>query len=126
MKERRPISGCGFHAVPFTAERRVGRQMKPKKRSFVLSGLLIVLVGIALASGGLQIPGLLKVLAIAGPQASGAGVTALRAPESFAPEVPAPDEQAGPLVRSAYTVYSKGDYYTYGQPVPLQGRGWEP
>jgi hypothetical protein len=40
-----------------------GESMKPHKRSFVLSGLLIVLVGVALASGGLQLPKLVGAFA---------------------------------------------------------------
>jgi len=37
--------------------------MTPRKRSFFLTGLLIVSVGVALASGGLQIPKLFEAVA---------------------------------------------------------------
>src|SRR5512143_1176648 len=81
--------------------------MKPKKRSFFLTGVLVVLVGVALASGGLQIPKALNVLA------NVAGI----AP---APIADADEAVAVPRIATASASYAPGDVVT------LRGSGWQP
>lgn len=85
--------------------------MKPKRRSFVFSGLLIVAVGVALASGGLQIPKFLNVFASVGPQA--------------APVVQAPEAAPDQGVRGARLQTSKASYLP-DEVVYVAGDGWQP
>ena len=83
--------------------------MQPKKRSFILSGLLIVLVGVALASGGLQLPALVHVFA--GGDAAPARGSA---------------EIARPVPARVVSLQADREEYSPGDAVIFTGSGWQP
>jgi hypothetical protein len=89
--------------------------MTPKKRSFVLTGLLVVVVGVALASGGLQIPKALRVFASIAP-APGQSDFEDRAGSRALPTAPS----------RIVSFQADRQEYSPGEVVILTGSGWEP
>src|SRR5437867_5371123 len=98
--------------------------MKPKRRSFVLGGVLVVLVGVALASGGLQIPKVLKMLTdFTAATPSAPTVVQSRADSSASPLAMPLMQPASPQLQTDRELYSE---YAPGEAVIITSKGWQP
>src|SRR6266498_3666626 len=88
--------------------------MKPNKRSFVFTGLLVVAVGVALASGGLQTSGVRNVL------------TAVSGVPVQSPEVAPSEDSISRVAPRQVRLQTDKQEYSLGEVVIITSSGWQP
>jgi hypothetical protein len=88
--------------------------MKPNKRSFVFTGLIVAAVGVALASGGLQTSKALKVL------------TAVSGVPAQSPEVASSEDSISRVAYRPMRLQTDKQAYSPGEVVIITSSGWQP